>query len=684
MSQFLNVLGGGFPSPGSASFGDVDGPASATDNALVRFDGTTGKLIQNGVVTENDNTGTLNGPASQTTTTAAGIGYTNQPANDGVELVSSSALDVQTATVIGTTNGTDTTVAEAVVLTGTTPVATVKTDWGVILAIKLSSAAVGTITVREASADLAITTLAPAATSSGVATVTNTAAYNRVVQVVASGATTKQIGFGGTNSAGTQIYDSQALTGTTPAESNSSFLTLTEIYIGDLEATRTVTETAASHWRLMGGTTGELQIMSLGIALPSTQTLGLQLYNTADQTTNYERGELLWTSNRFAIRVSAGGSGTNRDLDLRNNGSFFRQNGTGTQFHFSMSEVTQLSSPSAIHLQAAATFTQTSGTNAHVSFTPTYNQASGTAANTDLLVNRTEAAIGSGAQLLMDLQLGSVSKMAVDRRGLITLSDAAGGITVNLGVIRAAALSSLGTNNVMSVMGANMANAGTMLTMASGTFSNSSGQANAVSITPTYNQTSTAAATDLLINRTQTAVGSGAQLLIDAQAGGATKFSVDNVGNVTATAASANPGIALVRTGSNAGSAFILGQSNGGLQIQANSAVALSFGSTQQATFTGSITTTPQLLSGAGAINVTTSATEYTSTGVAQALTLANGTVGQIKYIVHTVDGGSGVLTPTTAIGFTTVTFTAVGDSVSLLYTTTGWAAVGSKGALIA
>jgi len=35
--------------------GDVFGPASSTDNALVRFDSTTGKLIQNSIVTANDN-----------------------------------------------------------------------------------------------------------------------------------------------------------------------------------------------------------------------------------------------------------------------------------------------------------------------------------------------------------------------------------------------------------------------------------------------------------------------------------------------------------------------------------------------------------------------------------------------------------------------------------------------------
>jgi len=38
--------------------GDVTGPGSSTDNALVRFDGATGKIIQNGVITEDD-TGNL-------------------------------------------------------------------------------------------------------------------------------------------------------------------------------------------------------------------------------------------------------------------------------------------------------------------------------------------------------------------------------------------------------------------------------------------------------------------------------------------------------------------------------------------------------------------------------------------------------------------------------------------------
>jgi hypothetical protein len=99
---------------------------------------------------------------------------------------------------------------------------------------------------------------------------------------------------------------------------------------------------------------------------------------------------------------------------------------------------------------------------------------------------------------------------------------------------------------------------------------------------------------------------------------------------------------------------------------------------------TGDIFATNQALSGAGAVNVTDMLTSLTTTGAAQALTLANGTAGQIKIISHVVDGGSAVLTPTTKIGFTTITFTNVGDSATLVYTAAGWAIVGISGAVAA
>src|ERR1051326_1672605 len=51
--QMQSLLGNA-PSGGSGGIGDVAGPSSATDNAIARFDSTTGKLIQNSVVIISD------------------------------------------------------------------------------------------------------------------------------------------------------------------------------------------------------------------------------------------------------------------------------------------------------------------------------------------------------------------------------------------------------------------------------------------------------------------------------------------------------------------------------------------------------------------------------------------------------------------------------------------------------
>ena len=49
------------------------GAGTVTDNAVVRFDGTTGKLVQNSVVTIADTTGDIAGAGSITSTSASGI-----------------------------------------------------------------------------------------------------------------------------------------------------------------------------------------------------------------------------------------------------------------------------------------------------------------------------------------------------------------------------------------------------------------------------------------------------------------------------------------------------------------------------------------------------------------------------------------------------------------------------------
>lgn len=100
-------------------------------------------------------------------------GFTNQPNNDGVEVVSSDAADTQLCTIWGTDQDGDYQY-ETVAMTGTTPVSTTRTDWENIVGIflgdvygKNSVVAVGTITIREASGDAAITTIVAGDRSTG-------------------------------------------------------------------------------------------------------------------------------------------------------------------------------------------------------------------------------------------------------------------------------------------------------------------------------------------------------------------------------------------------------------------------------------------------------------------------------------------------------------------------------------
>jgi hypothetical protein len=105
---------------------------------------------------------------------------------------------------------------------------------------------------------------------------------------------------------------------------------------------------------------------------------------------------------------------------------------------------------------------------------------------------------------------------------------------------------------------------------------------------------------------------------------------------------------------------------------------------TTNASYDKGITGGVQSLSGAGAVDIVNLVTEVTTTG-ADALTLANGTVGQIKIITMIVDGGNGTLTPTTFANGTTITFDAVNETVCLLYANTiGWVVVSNSGATVA
>jgi hypothetical protein len=94
---------------------------------------------------------------------------------------------------------------------------------------------------------------------------------------------------------------------------------------------------------------------------------------------------------------------------LSGNGTFFGYNlssGQGTAITLNLYGGGGVCTNS-YNITPLSAITATTGSVAVLKITPTYNQASGSAANTDLVINRTETAVGSGTQLLMDLQVAT-------------------------------------------------------------------------------------------------------------------------------------------------------------------------------------------------------------------------------------------------------------------------------------
>ena len=90
-----------------------------------------------------------------------------------------------------------------------------------------------------------------------------------------------------------------------------------------------------------------------------------------------------------------------------------------------------------------------------------------------------------------------------------------------------------------------------------------------------------------------------------------------------------------------------------------------------------------QALSGAGAIDVLAAITEVTTTGT-NALTLADGVEGQLKFVIMVTDGGVGTITPDNFGNGTTLAMQDVGDAVILVFTNAKWYLLSNIGTTIA
>lgn len=153
----------------------------------------------------------------------------------------------------------------------------------------------------------------------------------------------------------------------------------------------------------------------------------IEVANTYSSSINNETGSLDWqtTANELLIGSRTAATGTGRVVRFlaqnNNGGTNFSQIALGAnslpvlkQGYMTLAGA-NVSDPTAgtWFSYGNITHTGTSGTVVNTAITPTYNQSSGTASNTDLLINRTETATGSGAQNFVDFQRGGTSQFRV-------------------------------------------------------------------------------------------------------------------------------------------------------------------------------------------------------------------------------------------------------------------------------
>lgn len=178
---------------------------------------------------------------AQNTLIAATTGdaFTNQPANDGVEVLSDSTADVgMTVTLYGNKHGALTTeYIDTITLSGTTAVSSAYIDWSGVHGVRLSGVCAGTITIREASGNAAITTIAAASLTAGIHACTETQAYGLVPRRDGSAASTAYVTIRGAGLDGVVTTSTGIMDGTTEGDLGTTpFSTVTEIMLGGVAA----------------------------------------------------------------------------------------------------------------------------------------------------------------------------------------------------------------------------------------------------------------------------------------------------------------------------------------------------------------------------------------------------------------------------------------------------------------
>lgn len=170
-----------------------------------------------------------------------GAAFTNQPANDNVDVVSASALDTtQKVTIHGTAVSTGAYLTETLTLKGTTKVSTTA-KFATVAGIEIDVACKGAITVSEKSASKTIVELAIGDLSAGIHYLEDGSAYNKKASIVASAASTADVLIAHKATDETEAIIPVTLTGDTAVTLSAASLVITKLMVGNVADTVTAT-----------------------------------------------------------------------------------------------------------------------------------------------------------------------------------------------------------------------------------------------------------------------------------------------------------------------------------------------------------------------------------------------------------------------------------------------------------
>ena len=149
----------------------------------------------------------------------------------------------------------------------------------------------------------------------------------------------------------------------------------------------------------------------------------VELYNTTDEVTNFEKAVLRYNSNVLELTHLLGGTAAGRPIKIGPTTPssagviqrFINVTGTGAPWVSAEWTATGVTGTMTA-IGPTSSITASSGSQAALGITPTVAQTS-TAGYTMLLINPTETTTGSGTKRLIDAQTGGTSRFTVDNTG---------------------------------------------------------------------------------------------------------------------------------------------------------------------------------------------------------------------------------------------------------------------------